>query len=261
MESYLKGMFEKFAYMATWLPSAPVTLGDVGFLSGGSFQRVTSLANLGIEFAVRKGTTALDLSHSSDQGASLMTSGGAGAEAGPSSAKAKVSVEFTSMGAFVFQAKGCVESTIEDQAKLAREVIARFKSGEDWDPDWVVINTVVRSKSATILVSSSTTSKIDIGATTDLPAGSTPLASADLGLHVLGQTGDMTNIIAQQALTPMFRVSRVKRDVLARIQSALFGTTKFENVRSIGPQVFSAGDEPDPVEIADEDAFEDVRPW
>lgn len=264
MVSYLKGMFDKFAYTATWLPNAPLELGDVGVLSDGFFQRVTSLKSLGIDFTVRKGASAVDLSHSSEKDVTVSSDNAANAElkAADAKANAKVTVEFGAKGAFVFQAKGCVESAIEDQAKLGREIIARFKSGENWDASWVVINTVVEAESATIMVSNSTTSKIEIGANANLPPGSAALADANIGLRVTSQTGDVMNILAAKSLTPMFRVSRIKQGLIAKIQRSLFGTNEFENVRSIGPQVFSAGDEPD-AEATDPDEespLEDVKP-
>jgi hypothetical protein len=256
-------MFSKFGYMPTWLPNAPLSLGDVGTLgSDGFFHRVTSLRDLKIDFTVRRGATPLDFSHSSEQGVAMTVGGGADADAGPTHAKAKVTLEFSSKGAFVFQAKGCVESSIEDQAKLGRDVITRFKSGEDWDPDWVVINTVVQAKCATILVSSSTSSKVEIAASGELPAGSVALADADVGLRVLTQTGDVTNLLAQQKLTPLFRVSRIKRGLLARLKKAIFGETEFANVRSIG-QVFdpNAGMEPEaPPDPEEESPLEEVTP-
>jgi hypothetical protein len=257
VDSYQKGMFDKFGFLATWLPNAAIRLGDVGAMSGGKFQRVTSLGDLGITFQVRKGSQPIDLSHSSEEGVSINLSGNAAADAGPAEANAGVAVVFGSKGSFVFQATGCVEHSIEDQAKLGRDVIAKFKSGGDWDPDWVVINTVVEAKCATVLVSSSSEGKVELTAKGNLPPNGLALANADAGLHLSSLQGDVLHFVAQQGLTPMFRVSRIKRGLLAR----LLGKTEFEHVKSIGPQVFSdeAGNEPGAVAEGDE-ALENVTP-
>lgn len=259
MDSYLKGMFARFGYLATWMPNASMRLGDVGVMSGGAFRRVTSLEDLGITFQVRRGSQPIDLSHSSEGGVSINLSGSGAAEAGPAQANAGVAVVFGSKGSFVFQATGCVEHSIEDQAKLGRDVIAKYKSGGDWDPDWVVINTVVEAKCATVLVSSSAEGKVELAAKGDLPPNGLALANADAGLHLTSIQGDVLHFVAQRGLTPMFRVSRIKRGLLAR----LLGKTEFEHVKSIGPEVFSnqAGAEPGAgAEGEGDEALENVTP-
>lgn len=257
MDSYQRGMFERFGYLATWMPNASVRLGDVGVMSGRTFQRVTSLGDLGITFQVRKGSQPIDLSHSSEGKVSIDLSGSGAAEGGPARANAGASVVFGSKGSFVFQATGCVEHSIEDQAKLGRDVIAKYKSGEDWDPDWVVINTVVEAKCATVLVSSSSEGKVELTAKGALPPNGLALANADAGLHLSSIQGDVLHFVAQRGLTPLFRVSRIKRGLLAR----LLGKTEFEHVRSAGPQASSdkAGAEPG-AEGEGDDALENVTP-
>jgi hypothetical protein len=63
--NYIRGIHDKFNFYAAWPPTQLRKLGDVGRLVDGQFERVTTLARLGIKFEERVGPPGNDLSHTS----------------------------------------------------------------------------------------------------------------------------------------------------------------------------------------------------
>jgi hypothetical protein len=59
-EQYTHELEDKFGYLATWLPSTALRLGDVGVLKRDRFEFVTSIADLGLETEVRNHGGAAD---------------------------------------------------------------------------------------------------------------------------------------------------------------------------------------------------------
>ena len=58
-DNYVKLLFQRYRHFAAWLPNTKVMLGDVGVVNGKYFNRKTSLANLGVTFAMRTGDKPL----------------------------------------------------------------------------------------------------------------------------------------------------------------------------------------------------------
>lgn len=220
-DTYIKGIYDRFGYFGTWLPNAPIALGDVGFKQGQTFNRVSSLAGLGIPFTTRTGTSPTKFHyawHSQLQTGSGLSGSG---EIAGTGAEADVVVEFEREGAFVFQADDCIVSEIEDKVALARTV-ASAREGGTWDPDWSVVDTVVQAGSSTILVANSGNARVEFSAATRVPEIIERLADLQLGLHVRSQKGEVLRLIAEQGLFPLFKLSRLRLSLAAR----LFGTAK-----------------------------------
>jgi hypothetical protein len=60
-EQYSEELRSEFDYLSTWLPNSHIELGDVGRLHRDRFERLTSLAELGIPFNVRERERGVDL--------------------------------------------------------------------------------------------------------------------------------------------------------------------------------------------------------
>jgi hypothetical protein len=82
-----------------------------------------------------------------------------------------------------------------------------------WQPDWCVIMELVDAGKVTALISQSSSARIELSSQGVLPAGAAPLASASGGLSVAMEKGEVTQIIADSKLTPMFRLSRIRRSM------------------------------------------------
>lgn len=214
-KSYVKGIWQRFSYLATWLPNTRLQLGDVGVQDGQAFRRVTSLKDLGIAFQVRTGADRVDFTYTSQSGVTIQAKAQGQVAAGSplASAQAGISIEFGEAGAFLFQAVGCSIDEIEDKAAVGRAAIALFQQGQ-WEPDWAVVDTLVKADSATIVVSNSQDAGLDLSA--DVPVTIGDLAKADAGLAVKAQRGDVVRFIAARGLAPLFKLSRVQRPLLTR---------------------------------------------
>lgn len=262
---YLKGIYQKLKYYAAWPVNQPRMLGDVGLIVDGEFQRETSLKQLGIKFTERVGPPGRDISHTSGSSVSLKIKAEGQSLPGIDipQANAGASVEFNSSGAFVFQAAKPVVREIENQSELGREILALFrksKPGHGWKADWCVVTELLTADRVTVLVSNSKGSKVDLAAEGKIPVGgSAPLAAVKGSLSVVGQKGDVTSVLAEADLSPLFRVSRIKRSLLdkflgtdenaefgrAGIRSAGMPTRALENV-----SWDEAEEEPPPSEIS-----------
>jgi hypothetical protein len=206
-DRYLQGIHAQFNYFAAWLPTERRSLGEIGVLKDGVFQRVTSLENEGFTFKSIDDPSPADFEHSS--GISYAIAARAGAEIA-NAAKGEASIDFSGSGAFAFVAKDCAVRTIDDKYLLGQELALAFKKGT-WLADWVLIDTIVTARCATILVAGSQKASLTLSANAPLNAGLPGLADARAGLGVSSASGEITKVLAGHEVTPMFRLSRVNR--------------------------------------------------
>jgi hypothetical protein len=233
--NYVRGLHQKFDFYAAWPPNQARRLGDVGRVANGQFQRVTSLDLLGISFTERQGPAGSDLSHTSGSSVSIKLKAEGETLPGTSipNAKAGALVEFSSEGAFVFQAAVPAVREVEDQVRLADDILRLFRKFENgkrvWNEDWCVVTELMTASKVTVLVSSSVSSKVELSAD-GVPAGQAPLATLGGKLSVVTQSGDVTSVLAEANLTPLFRISRVRRSLVEE----LFGGDTSAEVRPSG---------------------------
>jgi hypothetical protein len=200
---YTRELSQRAGYRATWLPNAPLRLGDVGVLDGESFDARTSLGALGIASKQRSGPPG-DLRFSSDDGVKVLFD----LPGEPAAAR----VEFESQGAFLFQAAGCVETQLDDLDALARELVLQRDLELRWKPDWVLVDTVVRAARATVLISESTRAEL----TLELDPAAVGLSTLvpEAGISAGAQKGEVYQVIGAAGLTPLYRVRRFRRSFL-----------------------------------------------
>jgi hypothetical protein len=245
---YVRGIYDRFKYLAAWLPNANLKLGDVGIRDGEEFKLKTTLQTLDIPFTVRVGKDAGDFTATSKSGLSLKTKIEGEVAAGTSIplGKAGIAMEFSKDGAFFFQAVRCMQDEIENKSAVGQAVI-KMVDGGTWDPDWVVVDTLVRASSATIVVSISQKAGLEL--TARAPVAEMNLANLDAGLSVSSQNGDLIHFIASEGLSPLYRLSRVHSSLIKKLLGSP-GAITFG-----GP----AGAEVDEMQTKGE-AFEEVMP-
>jgi hypothetical protein len=209
-DQYVKLLFHRYRHFAAWLPNTKVLLGDVGVVEGKYFKRKTSLAALGVKFATRTGDKPLVFNDDLTSGLQVHAKAAGEVAAGTELplANAGVSIDFTSEGAFLFHAVNCFNDEIEDKATLGRSLAELHRKGK-WDISWSVVDTVIRAGSSTILVSNSRNAGLDLTAKTAVEISN--LARPELGLAVNSKRGDVTLFLAEQGLTPLFRLSAFRR--------------------------------------------------
>jgi len=210
---YTNELKKQFGYLATWLPGTPIALGDIGKMDDNVFTKISNLSDLGISFETQQDDTPSDIEHNS-QGAVSVSFKAAGSAAPPGSSlgevDAGISVSFSKENAILFKANGTTSPSIKNQISLGQEILKRYDAG-DWDKSWVVVTEVVNANSATILISGSADSKIELKAKGSVEVVKIDIADADLGLETTTSKDLSTKILAEKSLTPLFKVSKVQK--------------------------------------------------
>ena len=173
----------------------------------------------------------MDLEATSSSGVAIKTNldaSGLGGVASP--LRAGLKIEFTEMGGFLVQARGCYEETVQDKLGLEKELLTALQSGE-WNDSWILIDTVVHSDHATILVSDSQNSTIEFAVSgAALPV--LPLATASASMSIIAQSGQITRLTGESKLTPFYRASRLKREFWSPFAPPRLAGTERELTRS-----------------------------
>ena len=210
-KQYAKEIYKSLNYHATWFPNEVLKLGDIGYVKDCQFEYITSLEDLNIPYEVRTETTPADLEYSSAGGVS-MTVKIAGDQPVPGSclaiSEAGISLHFENAHAVVFRAAEVEVITIKNKNRLA-EAIADLRSKDDWPSNQVVITSLVRCKSATVLVSNDSGGVVELAAQGGIPgAGVANLKTSNV-LKYASKIG--VQIIAEAGLTPLFKISGFRR--------------------------------------------------
>jgi len=234
-KNYSNELYQQFRYLATWLPGTPLALGDIGVLKNNEFTKISNLSNEGIKFDELKDETKSDIDYSS-KGAVSITTKASGVLAPQSSVlgevDAGITVEFSKENAILFKANETLSPSIKDQITLGKEILKRFKDGK-WDKDWAVITELVVAKSGTILISSSSSGKIELKAKGKVEAAKLDIADAGLGFELSFSKDLATKIIAQESITPLFKASKIKGRLL---QPRVFGMKKVRLMDLVTPE-------------------------
>jgi len=227
-DRYVKLLYQRYQHFAAWLPNTKVLLGDVGEVNGKYFKRKTSLNALGVEFATRRGAKSMSFNDDLTSGLRVQAAAAGEPIAGvlPPLGRTGVSIEFTSQGAFLFHAADCYIDEIEDKVAVGKALVDLHREGM-WDIRWSVVDTVIRAGSSTILISNSSRASLELSAKAGVELSN--LGNPELGLQVSSERGDVTLFLAEQGLTPLFRLSRFSYSwidwLLAKPKTIYFGGT------------------------------------
>jgi hypothetical protein len=211
-KKYTRELKQQFGYLATWLPGTPISLGDIGVLRNNEFTKISNLSDLGITFEIEPDLAKVDIEHSSKGAVSISTkASGTIAPQGSvlGEIDAGITVAFSKENAILFKANGTTSPNIKDQIKLGKEILKLYKEGK-WDKDWAVITEKVDAESATIIISSSKNGKIELKAKGEIGTKNIDIADAELDFELTFSKDLSTKIIAEEALTPLFKASKVK---------------------------------------------------
>lgn len=244
-ECYSRALYEHFSLLGTWMPNARLALGDVGVWDRGIFRRLTSLEELGIDTKIRTGTTPANLSFTSATTLAVRPSLSAGLAPALAVGQAHIDITFANHGGFVFQAIDCYQDELDDRVGLAKNILGYVRTGE-WERNWVLVDSILRAGSATILISNSSTASI--GLHVEGPVEVSSLAKLKAGFSVTSESGNIARFISQSGLVPLFTLGRIKPSLLQRLLGAPGETMRFGG----------AGD--GSLALAESDLFEVVRP-
>ncbi|MDX3098228.1 hypothetical protein PV318_00690 [Streptomyces sp. ME02-6991-2B] len=207
-ELYTREMHTKYAYLACWLPSTPMAVGDVGVLSDHRFRKLTTLAELGIPFTRNEDSPLADLNYSSAECVAVEPEVRLGSPA--QDALCSLSVTFTRDGATLFQASGCVQESIGNLPALEVALRARHES-RDWRLEYVVVTEVVRTGPTAILVAEHRGAQLDLQVSTSALTSLLPVAGATAKCAVTRRRGIAADVLAPDGATPLFNAVQLRK--------------------------------------------------
>ncbi|MGL4333251.1 MAG: hypothetical protein ACRCSR_10750 [Bacteroidales bacterium] len=211
-KNYIKTLWKQRGFLATWLPGTPLKLGDIGTLNKDySFNHVSSLSNIGINFDVYADTTEDEISLVSNSSINIHLKLEGSAPIGTlGQADAGFVIDFANTKGFIMELKGVVRNRINDKIRLQKDVLA-YASANGWNKDWVIVTDVVESSSGSIIISSDSKSSIEIKAKADslVLKDLSDIANPAIEFSVTSQKNILDKIICGQGLTPMYKVAKL----------------------------------------------------
>lgn len=217
---YLEHMASKTGYRATWEPNCPLYLGAIVTLEQGIFAIQSDLKKEGIIMQELLDTSDGMLDYTSEQSVKIGTKlAGQMPIAGSvlSAADAGFSIDFSSERAIVFQAEKTRTHQISNLAEIEQEVVQRVNgNARKWHKDWLIVTQLMVAETATIIVSYSRNSKIELKASADVGVGQFKLTNSTLGLSVANEQGSHLKVLAQQGISPLYRVMGYRHPLFGR---------------------------------------------
>src|SRR5262249_49501242 len=150
-KAYVSELYRSLAYLATWLPTSELQLGDIVAASDAGLTRIGHVREHNLSFRPHAGTTRAVYEYASSGAVSITLKLAGQVVIGTTLAdtEAGIVIKFNRSDAILFEASGCVNTTIADIGEFGRAVEKRYGAGE-WDAGWLVVTELVKAKGATI---------------------------------------------------------------------------------------------------------------
>ncbi|MCA2208394.1 hypothetical protein [Nocardia rosealba] len=204
-QQYASEMHERFGFLSTWLPSGLVEPGDVGVLVEGRFEKVTTLAALGIQYTLNQPGHKGHLDYSSARTVRVNETTDLDAAGVLFSS---LTINFGGSGATFLQADDTYELTIADLHLLEGELKQRYAQRQ-WPPEYLVVHKVLRTGPAVVFVSDERDATV--GLRLEATGGPVPIARAAARLTVTSRAGLAVNLIAPETSTPLFNAVQLRK--------------------------------------------------
>lgn len=230
VRQYTDEIHDALGYWATWLPGSPLELGQCGPLQGRVFDPQSALTNFGIELDSPTVGQLTDIQYVTKGAVSYSLHGAADSERIPGipEGKAGIKLSFSRENAIVFVAKDARHTRIADVNQLAKTLYELISVGE-FPAEFAVITEIITAGTASIMISSSDGAQLSLSADADFSAGLIDVANASLGLSRVSSKNLQTEIVAQQSLTPLFKLVGLKRNGRFLRRKKNVGRLKFED--------------------------------
>ncbi|MGW0750829.1 hypothetical protein [Streptomyces sp. NPDC002587] len=207
-DRYTRELHKRYGYLACWLPSTPLALGDVGLISQHRFRKVTTLDELGIPFTKDAEGKAADLDYSSAD--CVAVTAGTRVDDPAADVMTNLSITFDRRGATLFQASGCVQETIGNLLALRDALRERF-AAKTWRTEYVVVTEVVRTGPTAILVSEQHGARINLRVRAGGLGGPLAVAGALGAYSVTANSGIAASVLAPDGATPLFQAVQLRK--------------------------------------------------
>lgn len=212
-------MNNKTGYRATWDPGKPLKIGYIGKLDNfGVFTVYSSLEKESITAEIHLDDTTADMDYTSHDSVNITAKlSGKAPVAGSvfTDLDAGFSFDFKSSKSVVFQSSGNKTNQIVNLAAITKSILQKYKDG-NWDKDWLVVTELVTAESATIIISNSSDGKLELKANANVGTSNLKLTDVSLGLSVAREKGSTLKYIAENGLTPLYRVMGIKHPLIGK---------------------------------------------
>jgi hypothetical protein len=216
-------MHKNLGFYATWLPSEAVSVGDVGVLENGRFRRQSSLKELGIPMVEVPAGTLVDVQYASTTGTKINVSAGADVLV----VSGEITIDFSEAGAFLFHAMQMRPTRLENRIEVSNEILRSYAI-KAWKKEWLLVETVHRAKSATVVISEDGQAGLVISAHAEGALANLPLADPKAKLSVVSTHGRLFHLIGAKDLCPLYSC--------LRLEDPWLGQPKVQPVRGTGDQ-------------------------
>ena len=207
---YQREMHDNLGFFANWFPGDPIAVGDAGRLERGRFRREASLKELNIAYRRGRSEDPQEVQFTSTRGVAMHA--GAGVAAQPA-VTAKVTLEFSCAGAFVFHASGLRVERLENRSALADALLEAYRD-KRWDKDWLLIEALHVAERATVVVSQDSSAGIELVADAAGIASIASLADPRVNLRIASMRGKVFHVVAASGLKPLYACLRVKAPLI-----------------------------------------------
>ncbi|MGN6637316.1 MAG: hypothetical protein ACTHJ8_00275, partial [Mucilaginibacter sp.] len=173
-----------------------------------------------IKYTYREDMSNLALDYSSNSSFNIDTdvsAGGALTQTLGVPASGKLTIDFAGSNGILFQSTGVKKRVIDNLADVEAVVLNRYAS-KAWPKEWVVISEIVLTDHATIIISTSSNNKIELGCSTQIDLNEIKLADPRLNLKLISEKGSSTKIFGANNLTPFYQVKGIYEPFLRNPQ-------------------------------------------
>ncbi|MEG1556058.1 MAG: hypothetical protein RR356_04965, partial [Bacteroidales bacterium] len=130
----------------------------------------------------------------------------------------KMTIHFNGKNEFLFEANGALHHSIKNFYNIGVKIKQLYTQGI-WDKRWVVITDVVAADSSTILISKAKNATIELTPKLLIGTKQTELAHAHLTWESSHSKNLAVEIVAQEALTPLFRARKIEMRSVPNIEN------------------------------------------
>jgi len=216
---YTSEIARRIGYLGTWLPNAPIHIGDIGTPDGQNvFVPMSSLIKLGINIDIESSVASNGggdhgIGFTSKKGVEVaFKASGSTALALPHVPidEAGIGFSFTRAHAVVFRADGLRHDRIADEIRLLADIRALVEA-DKWDPKWGIVTQVVHAESTTALVANSSGASAEFSVGAGVGSGGLELLRAEVGTKWAFEQDLAVDFFGQKGLTPLFRAKRLHK--------------------------------------------------
>lgn len=194
------------SYFGTWLPNAPVNVGDYGTVEDRIFTSIGNVGSLGCKVEVATGEPT-HLHFTSTSGVTVKHLSSVDANVPSTKIEAGLEIAFSKQDGIFFNAAESVVKRITNSAQIESTLLKLTKANK-WKKDWVVVTGVVSTGATTIAISKSDRASITLRAKGNF--AEIDLANASVNLQIEATSNIGLQLIAEKGLVPLMQLSQLQ---------------------------------------------------